>query len=138
MYGINLKYLSLLLYFFICIPTPHVSLPFFGVIGVSILQIFSFTDEFILLSIENLFLLLSILGIILFINKRLILNLFGQLLLITSVIVFAKTKDLKHFEFTVPFILHLLISTIFFCKIIWGKNEKQILPIHTNPTKSNL
>ena len=124
MNGVNLKYLSILLFLFICIPTPHVSLPFFLVIGLLILQIFSLTDEFILLSIENLFLLLSILGIILFINKRLILNLFGQLLLITSVIVFAKTKDLKHFEFTVPFILHLLISTIFFCKIIWGKNEK--------------
>ena len=123
MYGINLKYLSLLLYFFICIPTPHVSLPFFLVIGLLILQIFSLTDEFILLSIENLFLILSILGIILYLNKRLILGFLGQLLLITAVIVFVKIENLKHFEFTIPFTIHLLISSLYFLKLFRVKNE---------------
>jgi hypothetical protein len=124
MYGVNLKYLSLLLYFLICIPSPHVSLPFFGVIGILLLQNFSFVDDFVMITIENLFLLLSILGIILFINKRLILSLFGQLILIISIVIMTKIEYLNHFEFIIPLILHLFVSALFYVKLFKEKNEK--------------
>jgi hypothetical protein len=124
MYGVNLKYLSLLIYFLIFIPSPHVSLPFFGLIGVLFLDKIYFVDEFIMFSSENLFLLLSIFGTILFINKKLILSLLGQLMLLISIIIITKNEYLKHFVFTIPLILYLLVSILFFVKLFKENHER--------------
>lgn len=107
-----LKFLVILSFLLIIIPTPHVILPIFIILFLGFLQMFY--EDF---HMDNVYTFMMLMGVILLFLKKIYIKLIGHSLLLIALFSIIHKEDFENLLFVSSFILHLILSGVYYYKI---------------------